>query len=211
MPFAAILCANYLLTQVNLRNLARCQLGLAILLSVLTIGLIIFIFKLSFYSLFALLPLLLVVGIIQGSNHHSPLQRCLIWPSLAINCAFIFIMLVNGVIYQRYDVGYNVAQTLNSVPNKLPIYVLGINGMVNNLDFQNNRLVYSVNSLTDIHDENYYLLVADNFAVNLPIKAEKVADYSGIEMMKFIPSLLSKKNYKNSVQHDTLYLVINAH
>ena len=27
---------------------------------------------------------------------------------------------------------------------------------------------------------------------------------------RFIPSLLSKKNYQNSVQHDTLYL-INAH
>lgn len=211
MPFAAILCANYLLTQVNLRNLARFQLSIAILLSVLTLGLIAFIFKFSYYSLFAFLPLLLVVGIIQRSNHHSPLQRCLIWPSLAINYAFIFVMLVNGVIYQRYDVGYNVAQTLNSVPNKLPIYVLGLNGMVNNLDFQSNHPVYPINSLTEIQAKNYYLLVADNFALNLPTPAEKIADYNGIEMMKFIPSLLSKKNYQNSIQHDTLYLVINAH
>ena len=211
MPFAAILCANYLLTQVNLRNLARFQLGIAILLSVLTLGLIAFIFKFSYYSLFALLPLLLMVGIFKYSNQQSNLQRCLIWPSLAINCAFIFIMLVNGVIYQRYDVGYNVAQTLNSVPNKLPIYVLGLNGMVNNLDFQSNHPVYPINSLTEIQAKNYYLLVADNLALNLPIQVEKIADYSGIEMMKFIPSLLSNKNYQNSVQHDTLYLVINAH
>ena len=209
MPFAAILCANYLVSnQDDLRNLVRLQLVIAVLLIILTIGLISFIFKFSTYSLLAILPLVVLLSMFKFSRRQNYLRQCLIWPSLAINCAFIFVMVVNGVIYQRYDIGYNVAKLVNAAPVKLPIYGLNLNGVVNNLDFHSDSPVYAVNSFNDIHVTSYYLLANDNLAKqDLPINAKKIATYTGIEMQKFIPSLLSKKNYNNSVQTDVLYLV----
>lgn len=209
MPFAAILCANYLVSnQDNLRNLTRLQIIIAGLLAVLTLGLIGFIFKFSAYSMLALLPLVVLLSMFKFACGQNYLQKCLIWPSLAISCVFVFVMVVNGVIYQHYDIGYNVAKLVNAAPVKLPIYGLNLNGVVNNLDFHSNSSVYTVTNLSEIHVTSYYLLVSTDLALqDLPINAKRIATYTGIEMQKFIPSLLSEKNYCNSIQSDTLYLV----
>ena len=117
-------------------------------------------------------------------------------------------MLVNGVIYQRYDIGYNVAKLVNATSNKLPIYGLNLNGVINNLEFHSNHSVYAVSALADIPVNSYYLLVNSNLPrQNLPSAAKEVANYTGVEMQKFIPSLLSERNYRNSIQTNILYLV----
>lgn len=209
MPFAAILCANYLWSNRDqMSSLARAQVGIAGLLAILTSILIGLIFKLSVYSFLMLVPLGILWGIIKFSRRQNYLQKCLLWPSLAISSTYIFIMLVNGVIYQRYDIGYNVAKLVNTTSNKLPIYGLNLNGVINNLEFHSNHSVYAVSALSDIRANSYYLLVNSNFPrQNLPSAAKEVANYTGVEMQKFIPSLLSERNYRNSIQTNILYLV----
>ena len=41
----------------------------------------------------------------------------LIYPTLAISSVFVFIMVTNGMVYAKYDSGYQIAKYLDTVPN----------------------------------------------------------------------------------------------
>jgi 4-amino-4-deoxy-L-arabinose transferase-like glycosyltransferase len=124
MPFAAILCANYLNKRFDLRRLAAIQIGLSYLLVLLTTALILYLFKFSWSSLSVLAPLL-VLYLLHQRTKYAYLAQCLVFPALAICSTFIFALLVNQVVYRPYDVGYNLAQFINHNPEP-KVYDLNI-------------------------------------------------------------------------------------
>jgi len=203
MPFAAILCADYIY-RAGGKKLAGFQTGISILLAVLTIGLTLYLFKLSMESISIILSLGLLVYIIKTIGTKSYQEQIIIYPALAIGFAFIFIMLVNGRIYEKYDVGYNVAHFANNNPDT-PITVYKVNGVINNLAFHANNLVDEIDDpakLSALHQT--FLLVGPDEQLPLSFHEQVIGEYDGLPMEKFIPSLFSLRAYNNNLQKTRL-------
>lgn len=116
MPFAAIYCANYLVSHGALVKLACWQKYLSLALLVLCIVFCLYLFQAHLASLFILLCLIGIILIVKYQAQLSYLMQCIIWPSLAINLVMLFLFLINYVAYRPYDVGYNLAKIINQQP-----------------------------------------------------------------------------------------------
>lgn len=210
MPFAAILCAQYLVSDCpKLNRIAHVQMGLVYLLLLLNIILIGFVFKLTLMSFLIIVPLALLIIVIYTRKIIPQLPKIFIWSPLAIGSVFTFLMLVNGVIYQRYDAGYNLANRITSLDHTLPIYSLDIGNSINNLEFHSNRKINVIEKIDNkLLPANYYLIaesgILDSSHVN---NVQLIGTFADVPMTKFIPSLLNDKNYRNNVKYDNLYQI----
>ena len=227
MPFAAILCANYLLTRAKLRGLALLQSGVALLLLVITIGLASYLFGLSSAGMI-IIPALLSVGIILKTPKLASLLQIIVYSVLSIGCAFMFLMLVNAKIYPQYSIGYQVTQVTNqqtakqqvffessicseqTLAAKLPLYSYQVDGAINSLNFHGLSNAVELNDLTQLNS-NYYLLIKTQDLPQLKFNGEvtSVANFNGLAQEKFIPALLSAKKYQQSVQKLSLLGICN--
>ena len=188
MPFAAILCADYLYRQSG-KKLAQFQLVISVLLIILTIGLTLYLFKLDMASISILLPLGLLIYTIQTKNKISYLSQITIYPALAISFAFVFIMLVNGRIYARYDFGYLAAQIVNAQTESLPVYDYNVNALP--LEFHSNYPYHKAHELADLpNTESYYLFIRDTDWQQLAAnkgKFQLIGQFCGNTIDKVIP------------------------
>ena len=206
MPFAAILCADYLYRQSG-KKLAQFQLVISILLIILTISLTLYLFKLDMASISILLPLGLLIYIIQTKNKISYLLQITIYSALAISFAFVFIMLVNGRIYQKYDIGYNVAHFTNNHP-LAPITIVGVSGIINNLQFHANSNVLYTESAPDLEKfDREFIIIKKDSDIILPYNSQIIGEYDGLPMEKFIPSLFNPKAYSRNLQQVKLVFI----
>ncbi|MBY0380222.1 MAG: glycosyltransferase family 39 protein [Burkholderiales bacterium] len=117
MPFAAIICASWIYKiRVDYPSVRHpvfyFQIYLAVLLCVLPIiG--------GYYVLDGNSRLIVVstgggVLILFGLfSHLEVLNKAVLYPVLAINYVFLFLMLIYGLVYANYDFGYKIAQYLN--------------------------------------------------------------------------------------------------
>lgn len=200
MPFAAIICARYLYTSHDLAKLNRFQTGLSVLLLILTIGLSIFLFRNSITTAIILVPLVVLLYIWQKPEL-GHLEQTLIYPSLSICAVFLFLILVNENIYEKYDLGYNVAHITNE--HKLTqVYIYEVNGVINSLRF------HALNPVSEISDKksianlhHSYLLIKTNVDKPLPLNAQILGEYLWLPMEKFIPSLFSPQVLQTDLQH----------
>jgi 4-amino-4-deoxy-L-arabinose transferase-like glycosyltransferase len=206
MPFAAILCADYLYRQSGMK-LAKFQLVISVLLIILTIGLTLYLFKLDMASISIILPLGLLIYIIQTKNKISYLSQITIYPALAISFAFVFIMLVNGRIYQKYDIGYNVAHFTRNHP-LAPITIVGVSGIINNLQFHANSNVLYAESVPDLDKfDREFIIIKKDSDITLPYNSQIIGEYDGLPMEKFIPSLFNPKAYSRNLQQVKLVFI----
>lgn len=122
LPFAAILCARYLGTSTVGRPLLRAQMGVVVLLTVLTLGI----------GVYVRTPLLLAPAAAMAAGlaycayrirGESPGLRAVVLPVLAINLVYVFTILLSYSAFTRYSVPVNAARVLAGQP-PLPIYVL---------------------------------------------------------------------------------------
>lgn len=206
MPFAAIICANYMLTAHGIleRRLAVVQRSLSYVILGLAIVIAVAILKLSWQVLIALLPLIFLVQFLRNPKK-SILQQQLLMPSLAIIATLLVLVDVNMEAYTPYDSGYNIAKFLQTQP-PLPIYSLEVNALINPLTFHANMPVSNVAAIP--HDYPYYLAIESNSLSHLDnYNYETLASFSGIPMEKFIPSMLSHKNFEHSQIVTELVLV----
>ncbi len=236
MPFAAILCARYLCTEANLAAIARVQAGLAQILLLMVSGLVIFFFYKSFYLCLVLLPLSLAIcswSIIYKSQIIAQSKilgyKCLVAPVLAISMVYLLVVLVNIKLYLPYNAGYNLAKRIAANPS-VPVYSISTHGFINNLTFHSaNPVLELTNPVEDIAalaqdggartmarskaapaaimPVNAFLVLDLNSSVKIPNSARLVGSYSGIAMEKFIPSLLSKKNWQKNLYQVNLYAI----
>ncbi len=206
MPFAAILCADYLYRQSGMK-LAKFQLVISVLLIILTIGLTLYLFKLDMASISIILPLGLLIYIIQTKNKISYLSQIIIYPALAISFAFVFIMLVNGRIYARYDFGYLAAQIVNAQTESLLVYDYNVNALP--LEFHSNYPYHKAHELADLPTTgSYYLFIRDTDWQQLAANKRKfqlIGQFCGNTIDKVIPY------YTNSAklqQHLECFMVL---
>lgn len=173
LPFAAILCANYLVGQSNLYKLARIQLWLSISMMILTIFLLLYWFKLTWPTLIILLPLLTLayvfkyrwnscraaepIGRVNKMNLcRNYVEECLLWPALAIGWVILMLQAVNVFIYQPYDVGYNLAQLINRRPLAA---VYDLNASWLSLEFNAQMPYFHARNVTDLPVTGAYYVV----------------------------------------------------
>ena len=207
MPFAAIICANFIcqLSESKIIRLAKIQAGLSYLIMLLAIVIALVIFKLSLGSLLALIPLVIFISCIIWRNK-TELTNILIMPSLAILATFAVLMNINILAYVPYDAGYNIARFLERQPNELPAYDLNVSGLVNNLDFHAQNDVLAVNQLPN--NFPYYLAIESGNTTALSgYNYQLLGQFENIPMEKLIPALLSHEKFMHSVVNINLILI----
>ncbi|MCC2625823.1 MAG: glycosyl transferase [Burkholderiales bacterium] len=151
IPFAAILCASWFVdyrinTPDRMHKIFYVQIWFAVILVITVIGLSIFVFGHGSIFVVSLTGLLMLVLFIMFM-HQNDLSKAILYPVLAINLVFIFILLIYGQIYIKYDIGYQAASYLNKQEQSLVV------------------ADYDVNSLTlEFHSKNKYLRVGNNIS-----------------------------------------------
>ena len=221
IPFAAILCASWFFSQRvcptnnHGKNLVfRFQTWLSIILVVATIALSILIFGLQWILLIGLVGLIMLVLFIIFI-HRDDLVKAILYPVLAINLVFIFVMLIYGMVYAKYDTGYQAARYLNE---KSPLMVVDYKVYSLTLEFHTKFKHYQLNDLSDLKElkaknKPYYLLI---YAKDLPLIQHEL-DERNIQILRTIDgttidvvmaNLLSQPRLKSKLQQ-YLLLQIN--
>jgi 4-amino-4-deoxy-L-arabinose transferase-like glycosyltransferase len=209
VPFAAILCAAYLIHHQNLKILARVQVGLSALLLMLAIGVPAFVFRSSAVAWLCLIPLAILLWLFKSVRTFNLLNRCVIFPSLAIACVYGVVSSMNFWVISKDVMGYKVAQLGIQHPH-IPIYSLDQNTDADSPAFYVDNPVYYVQNLQNIQDPQYYLLVPESeFShVQLPKSAQKIGRYSGSSQVNNPVLLVSNQKFaEQSMSWDTLYFI----
>ena len=119
-PFAAILCAHYLDSNVS-RPLFMVQMGLLFLLALIAVSLSIYVMKP------ALLTVITVFSIVVSYYFYTTRStsrnfKTAIYSALAINLVYLFLTLLTVLTFMQYSVAYNAARLFGRQPS-IPIYV----------------------------------------------------------------------------------------
>lgn len=206
IPFAAIFCAFVVCTaQSNL--LAKVQVYLSYVLLGLNIILIFFCFKLSVYSSLVIIPLILIFLITKNIYMVRFIStQTVVYPALAISSVIIMIMAINGIIYQRYNAGYNIS---NYIGHDKPLYLINTDKVVNTLGFHSSINIYSVNDITQVSKLPCYVLINNNQVQQIQhlTNIKLINSFDDIPMEKFIPTLFSSSKYQQSINHFLLFKV----
>ncbi|MFN7094398.1 MAG: ArnT family glycosyltransferase, partial [Burkholderiales bacterium] len=203
MPFAALICSTWFYHQrVNYAKrshpLFYFQIWFALLLTVTVIVLSLLVFGSQWLGLIVAIGLGMILLFIIFT-HRDDLTKAILYPVLAICLTFVFIMLVNGEVYAKYDAGYQIAKLLNQRPALLVVD-------------------YKVNSLTlEFHSKDkyerlttpeqlkqlprpYYLIINNSElpAINkeLPGSIKVLAHVHGTTVDKVMVHLLAKPRLK---------------
>lgn len=158
MPFAAIICANWVynyLTRLSKHWIFYFQMIISVLLISLVMILSFLLFKNPLPIL--LISFIVIISLLLFLNN-SNLHKAIVFPCLAINLVFIFAMMVNNQIYAQYEAGYLISNYLKAKPN----YLLVDDGVnLNSLEFYTNSQYLRTTSSAEINRVTppYFLLV----------------------------------------------------
>jgi 4-amino-4-deoxy-L-arabinose transferase-like glycosyltransferase len=113
LPFAAILSADYFVRHRLPTWMCQFQIVLAVLLSLLVLGLALYAFRGTGYLWTAAVPVAALVFFVVV-RIGTPDSKTLVFPVVAVQSAFLFLMLANWMYFLRYDAGYKLARGLDS-------------------------------------------------------------------------------------------------
>lgn len=211
MPFAAILCARYIEQLLSARRLALIQMMLASVLLLSCGGLVIYLFKLSWLSLYALLPLF-VLMFVWRSRQFTYNEQTILLPTIAIGVIFGFLMLVNYVVCRNYDVGYNLATMVNNDKNSATLNVYDLNANLSPVEFHIKNNVYKAYNRDMLPAAGKYLvLIRESEFIANPYNLDKTQftlkyKFCGNSIDKIIPYYMNKIELNN---HLECFLIIN--
>ncbi|MBP9743360.1 MAG: glycosyltransferase family 39 protein, partial [Burkholderiales bacterium] len=195
MPFAAIICANWIsnrATRFAVHGVFYCQIILSYVLCILVSILTLLLFN---GKLFIIMISLCVLGIALFGvfNNNRPLNKAIVYPVLAISIVFIFLMLVNGRLYLKYDAGYKIAQYLNKEPQLL---LVDYKTNYSSLEFHNNDSYIRSDSLNELTQltKPYYLVIESDEWLNVKSSFPRsmvLNTFPWIRQEKFVLSLFN--------------------
>ena len=206
MPFAAILCARYVLTAQGIleQRLALIQRTLSYTLLLVLVVLIFVILKIQLLAFIVVFPLIFGISFLLYPRK-SRLQQILLMPALSIMVVLFVLEDINMEVYAPYDNGYSVAKALNNVPN-YPLYSQNVTALINSLAFHSNLKVSDVTTPPTSYP--YYLVINHEQLANLNNYDYQILNsFSGLPMEKFIPALISTKNMQHSLVNIDVLLV----
>ena len=221
IPFAAILCANWFFSmqmRASIHNHSKnlvfsVQTWLSVILVVATIILSILIFGRQWILLIGLVGLIMLVLFIIFI-HRDDLVKAILYPVLAISLVFLFVMLIYGRVYAKYDAGYQAAKYLNKQPR---LMVVDYQVYSLTLEFHTKFKHYQIGNLSELKDldsknKSYYILI---YAKALPLIKHELTGRNiqvldtiyGTPIDVVIATLLSKPRLKSKLQQ---YLILQV-
>ena len=121
LPFAAILCARFLIAEDISRRLFIAQMGLIWMLVLLAVALGIYVMNFTLLATTAII----LTGMLYYSytTRAAPFNdRAIIYSVLAINLLYVFLSLMTALTFTQYSVAHNAAKIFGKQPG-IPIYV----------------------------------------------------------------------------------------
>lgn len=214
IPFAAIISANWMYskgTRFYKHPIFYVQTGIAFLLTALVsvLSLLVLNGKLFILSVELCISLLALFGIFSHNRH---LNKAIVFPVLSISLVFVFVTLVNGKIYAKYDAGYQIAQYLKVLPQR-PIIDYQANLL--SLEFNSPNPYLRVNNESGLLSQTkpYYLVIPQQQWVQLKPKLTKAVllnKFAWINQAKFISTLFNSEKRENNMVNMLLLSVPNA-
>lgn len=215
IPFAAIFTAKYLSGLLTTNN--NHAKGFYTAQSILSYGLLVFVCILSYMLLplvWAISLVLVVIFIILGVNYYILANKFIkmLWLSSLSSCMiFIFCFSFFYSVYRNYDVGYQLAIYMKSLP-PADIVDFNIDSYTLNFYSHNNYVfVQNVNGLKDLK-RPYYLFAKDTDLVNLtkqlqPLELKQIYHLDGINLVPVIQHIFKPQVLKQQLIRYDLLLV----
>lgn len=210
IPFAAIAC-GYFLTNYDLPKwFLKVQFGVNIVLLFICIALNLLVFKLSWYSVYLIYPLVVLFWFIKKAIRGISKDSVIFGSAIAIFNVFIILMLIYKTMYPVFSTGLNLANyfMINKTNNQV-VYLINTDKTVNTFKFHSSITPEVVDNISEIKDKSYYVLVDKNMdeQVNAISGSKLLKVFPDIAMEKFIPTLLSSKKYQQDLRYYELYKV----
>lgn len=203
IPFAAIICANWVCnkaTRFSTHVVFYVQTGIALLLVIVVTVLTLLLFNGLLFAV-SLGLCVLTLCAFAGFSNNRYLNKAIVYPVIAISLVFVFLMLINGRVYPRYDAGYNIAKYLNE-QTKLTLVDYQINS--SSLEFHSTDRYVRVADpavLTKIKKPYYLVVNASSWPGLKPsLSGAVILDkFIWIRQEKFIPTLFNLKKRKAAI------------
>jgi 4-amino-4-deoxy-L-arabinose transferase-like glycosyltransferase len=208
-PFAAILCAKYLVAHAALNTrLFKVQIWLAIILVSLVATINALIMHGAALWFCVICECALVIWWV-GTWGQIPLIKAICTAVTAISLTFISYTLINGYYYHRYDSGFWAAQVTNHKP---AIAVVDYQFDSRALEFFSHNHYYLANSIAEIpqHLTEFYLVTPSN---NWPAIESNFATWQLVTTIKgntperIIPNLISQQRLNANLTSYSIILI----
>ena len=198
LPFAAILSAHYLVTRLRLGLsawISRFQVVLSVLICLLGLGLGVFAFRGTGYLWTVLVPAA-VLGFFVLRRSDALSTKALVFPALAVQAVFVFLVMANWMYFLRYDAAYKLARDLDSRPD-LTLYDYRVRSVA--LAFHARQKHVYVETLDSIGKDAESFILASDDDVDTVLKAfpgsRVVARESGIPNNRLAARMFNKTRW----------------
>lgn len=209
MPFAAIICANWVynyLTRLTMHWIFPIQVAISMILVSLVLVLSFLVFD-NPLLMFLISSVVIILFLLFFNNRY--LNKAIVFPSLAINLVFIFVMMVNNQVYTQYDAGYQVANYLQS---RAHLLLVDYQANLNSLEFYSSdpyERASEVSAITQIN-QPYYLLVNSSEFISIEPQlpnATLLKQFQYLPQNRFTSLLFNTHELTNSLETLSLYEV----
>ncbi len=209
-PFAAIMCAKFLVDKINTNHkIFIIQQSLALLM----IGLLGIIIGLIFHGWILLIMVCIEIAVILSIIKfwgQIPFCKAIIFAVMAIWTTFISYSFISGTIYHQYDTGYLASKITNQQPQ---ISVVDYNFDSRALEFYVKNHYYKADNITQLpHEKSYYLITKQqNWLEIAPhfINATVVAQIKGNTPENVLPHLINHQELLNHLDTYNIVLIKN--
>jgi 4-amino-4-deoxy-L-arabinose transferase-like glycosyltransferase len=211
LPFAAILCAEWIhnkATRLTRHFIFTIQNYLAILIISLVVLLSILVFDgVELIIMLSISAGVLIMFALLIRNY--PLTKAIVFPLIAINVAFVFVMSVNGTIYAKYDVGYQINNYLKNhkeLPQDAMLIDYGINAA--SLEFWNHNPTLHYERISDTQKlltlpRPFYLVIENSTLQklkNTQLTPKVLYTMGWVRQEKFMSSLFNSERKRQNMQ-----------
>lgn len=214
IPFAAILCADFLFNRIaklTKHPLVTLQIIVAYALCLLVLVLALFILSGKSFILL-LVSSIIVIILFVILVHNYPLTKAILYPILSICLIFELVATINAQLYSKYDIGYQIANYIPIASYSIPLVDYNVNS--SSLEFFTHNPYLRIDSIDKLLNQSrpFYLAISDtNWQTIRPtpdlVKASLLNKFLWIGQEKFIATLLNKSNRQKYTQNILLYLV----
>lgn len=208
IPFASILCANWICnhaTRVSRHWVFIFQIYLAFILTSLVIIFSFLIFPLNtLIEIYIFCALVVALYLIFMNNRQ--LNKAIVYPCLAINLVFVFTQTVNNKVYINYDAGYQIASFLKN-ESMANIYDYQFNS--SSLEFHSQISYERITDLDQLSGHSGFLVVPTEIETKIP-NTFIIKRFNYIEQNKFIPLLFNHNKLNNNIKQISILRLNNS-
>lgn len=183
LPFAAILCANYLNNSAISRPLFIAQMYLISLLTLIAIALSIYVMNFTLLATIAVI----VIGLYYYfcATRTAPFNfRAIIYSVLVIDLLYIFLVLLTYVAFTQFSVAYNAVKLLGK-QSDIPIYVYQMPEVARELALYSKVPCYEIETTESLIPPkgNVYLIVKHEQAQQLHFESSQFRQFANMKLV----------------------------